>query len=99
MTIFSCLIKLQTQTWKGMTLRVFLLSTSSTTPDESACRESELKKMLQILRIKSRIVVVPWDAVLMKQLPNGFDESKVNVMESSPQWPLKSIHPDYIRRY
>jgi hypothetical protein len=82
-----------------MTLRVFLVCTSTTTNVEAELREAELKRMLQILRIKARIVVVPWDAVLIKQLPNGIEESRVNVMESAPQWPLKAIRPDYIQRF
>jgi len=94
----ACILNM-TQSWKSMTLRVFLVCTSSTTSAEADLREAELKRMLQILRIKARIVVVPWDAVLAKQLPNGIEESRVNVMESAPQWPLKVIRPDYIKRY
>lgn len=49
--------------------------------------------------MKARIVVVPWDSVLSVQLPNGFPEEKPNAIEANPQWPLKNIRPDYIRRY
>jgi len=58
----------------------------------------ELKRMLQILRIKARIVVVPWDSVLAKQLPGGFPDDKPNAMESAPQWPVSTIKPEFIQR-
>lgn len=54
--------------------------------------------MLQILRIKARIVVVPWDNVLARQLPEGFPEDTPNAMESAPQWPLSAIKTEYIQR-
>jgi potassium/chloride transporter 9 len=84
-------------TWKYLVLRVFLCCTA-TSQESSAGREIELKKMLQILRIKARIVVVPWDNVLAKQLPEGFPEDRSNAIESAPQWELSTIRPEYIAR-
>ncbi|CAL8141855.1 unnamed protein product [Orchesella dallaii] len=92
----ACILNM-TSTWKGLTLRVFLLSTSATTSVDSASREAELRKLLQVFRIKARTVVVPWDSVLSVQLPNGFPDEKPNAIEANPQWPLKNIRPDYIR--
>jgi len=89
----ACILNM-TPTWKTLTLRVFLLSTSSTTPAENASRESELRRMLQILRIKARTVVIPWDGVLSRQ---GTEQGSPNLLDSAPQWPLKAIRPDYIR--
>jgi hypothetical protein len=54
--------------------------------------------MLQILRIKARIVVVPWDSVLARQLPEGFPEDKPNAVESAPQWQLSTIKNEYVHR-
>lgn len=86
-----------TPLWKTLTLRVFLLCTSTTTSAEAECREAELRRMLQILRIKARIVAIPWDGVLQKQLPPGGPTPHPELMDSAPQWPLKTIRPDYIR--
>jgi potassium/chloride transporter 9 len=80
--------------WKHLTLRVFLCSTNNTDQlrEEAADREAELKRMLQILRIKARIVVVPWENVLTLQVPTG----EQTVVDSSPQWPVNSIKKRYI---
>lgn len=92
----ACILNM-TPTWKSLTLRVFLLCTSSTTSAEAASREAELRRMLQILRIKARTVVIPWDSVLGKQVQGGNLEQHLGMMDSAPQWPLKSIRPEYIR--
>lgn len=86
----------QVSVWKTLTLRVFLCCTA-TSAESSASREAELKRMLHILRIKARIVVVPWDNILARQLPLGFPED-LTAMESAPQWPLSTIKDDYIHR-
>ncbi|XP_021950932.1 solute carrier family 12 member 9 [Folsomia candida] len=95
----ACILNM-TPLWKSLTLRVFLLCTSTTTSAEAASREAELRRMLQILRIKARTVVIPWDSVLGKQLPSGVGaagEPHPDLFDSAPQWPLKTIRPDYIK--
>jgi len=76
-------------------MRVFLCTTVAS--KESDNREAELRRMLQILRIKASIVVVPWDDALKIQLPTGFPADQSNPMESSPQWPVISIKMDYLK--
>ena len=81
--------------WKHLTLRVFLCCTSDSLQEreEAADREAELKRMLQILRIKARIVVVPWENILSLQVAPGSEQT---TLESSPQWPVETIKKRYI---
>ncbi|CAG7820176.1 unnamed protein product [Allacma fusca] len=88
----ACILNM-VSSWKHLTLRVFLCFTNNTDQnrEEAADREAELRRMLQILRIKARIVVVPWENVLNLQVSSGEP-----MVDSSPQWPVNTIKKRYI---
>lgn len=90
----SCILNM-VSSWKNLTLRVFLCCAGNSLQqrEEAADREADLKRMLQILRIKARIVVVPWENILGLQVAPGTEPTMI---ESSPQWPVETIKKRYI---